>query len=316
MKPYPIEFRKKIIEIYEKESISIRDLAQRFHVAKSFIQKLLKQYRETGDIHPQPQGGSPEPKLKGEQLIDLIEIIENYTDATLEELCDLLEEKLQVRVSRATMGRITHQFNYTGQKKTLYAAEKESQKIQEKRVDYWSKIREIRVENLIFIDESGVNLAMLRLYGRALKGKRARGKKPQKRGRNISWIAALSLDKIITSVNIYGSVDAITFEAFIANNLIPNLWENACVVLDNAKIHQGEIVKQLVEGAGATLIYLSPYSPEFSPIENFWSKVKALLRKTAARTYEDLIDGITNAMLNVTQDNIRNWFAHCCYCTS
>ena len=78
MKPYPIEFRKKIIEIYEKESISIRDLAQRFHVAKSFIQKLLKQYRETGDIHPQPQGGSPEPKLKGEQLIDLIEIIENY----------------------------------------------------------------------------------------------------------------------------------------------------------------------------------------------------------------------------------------------
>ncbi len=172
------------------------------------------------------------------------------------------------------------------------------------------------MENLIFIDESGVNLAMLRLYGRALKGKRARGKKPQKRGRNISWIAALSLDKIITSVNIYGSVDAITFEAFIANNLIPNLWENACVVLDNAKIHQGEIVKQLVEGAGATLIYLSPYSPEFSPIENFWSKVKALLRKTAARTYEDLIDGITNAMLNVTQDNIRNWFAHCCYCTS
>lgn len=198
----------------------------------------------------------------------------------------------------------------------LSAAEKESKKIQEKRVDYWSKIREIRVENLIFIDESGVNLAMLRLYGRALKGKRARGKKPQKRGRNISWIAALSLDKIITSVNIYGSVDAITFEAFIANNLIPNLWENACVVLDNAKIHQGEIVKQLVEGAGATLIYLSPYSPEFSPIENFWSKVKALLRKTAARTYEDLIDGITNAMLNVTQDNIRNWFAHCCYCTS
>lgn len=75
-------------------------------------------------------------------------------------------------------------------------------------------------------------------------------------------------------------------------------------------------MKQLVEGAGATLIYLSPYSPEFSPIENFWSKVKALLRKTAARTYEDLIDGITNAMLNVTQDNIRNWFAHCCYCTS
>ena len=127
MKPYPIEFRKKIIEIHEKESISIRDLAQRFHVAKSFIQKLLKQYRETGDIHPQPQGGSPEPKLKGEQLVDLVEIIENHTDATLEELCDLLEDKLQVRVSRATMGRITHQLNYTVKKK-LYTRQKKKAK--------------------------------------------------------------------------------------------------------------------------------------------------------------------------------------------
>lgn len=86
--------------------------------------------------------------------------------------------------------------------------------------------------------------------------------------------------------------------------------------MDNAKIHQGEMVREVIEKAGAKLIYLSPYSPEFSPIENFWSKVKAILRKTAAKTYKDLIDGITDAMLQVTQENIRNWFAHCCYCTS
>ena len=84
----------------------------------------------------------------------------------------------------------------------------------------------------------------------------------------------------------------------------------------NAKIHQGEMVREAIEKAGAKLVYLSPYSPEFSPIENFWSKVKDILRKTAARTYKDLIDGITNAMHKVTQENIRNWFAHCCYCTS
>lgn len=201
-------------------------------------------------------------------------------------------------------------------KKTLYAAEKESLKVQQKRFDFWQKVREVRVEDLIFIDESGVNLALLRLYARALKGKRARGKKPQKRGKNISIITALSLEKVIASSNIYGSVDGITFEAFILKKLVPELWENACVVMDNARIHQGKIVKEAIEQAGAKVIYLSPYSPEFSPIENFWSKVKAILRKQAARTYKELIDGIADAMARVTQQDIHNWYTHCCYCTS
>jgi len=112
MQPYSIDFRKKIIEVREEEGLSIRNLAQRFRVAKSFIQKLLKQYEETGNLEPQPQGGSPPPKVGKEQLITLIEIMDNHNDATLEELCDLLEQKTGVRVSRATMGRITQKLNY------------------------------------------------------------------------------------------------------------------------------------------------------------------------------------------------------------
>lgn len=156
---------------------------------------------------------------------------------------------------------------------------------------------------------------MVRLYARALKGQRARGEKPQKRGKNISLIAALSVKEVVASVNIYGAVDGVTFEAFVKQKLIPKIWD-ACIVMDNARIHQGELVREFIEIAGAKLIYLSAYSPEFSPIENFWSKVKATLRKMVARTYKDLIDGLTDAMLKVTQENIRNWFAHCCYCTS
>ncbi|BAU64385.1 transposase [Stanieria sp. NIES-3757] len=116
MQPYSIDFRQKIIEIYEQENISIRKLAQRFQVTKSFIQKLLKQYRETGELNPQKPGGSPPRKLQSEQLITLIEIIESNNDATLEELCELLEKKIKVRVSRATMGRITTQLNYSVKK--------------------------------------------------------------------------------------------------------------------------------------------------------------------------------------------------------
>ena len=116
MKPYSVDFRQKIIEVYEQENISIRKLAQRFQVAKSFIQKLLKQYRETGNINPQVQGGHPPIKLQGEQLITLMEIIESNNDATLEELCELLQEKTGITVSRSTMGRVTLQLNYTVKK--------------------------------------------------------------------------------------------------------------------------------------------------------------------------------------------------------
>ena len=201
-------------------------------------------------------------------------------------------------------------------KKTLQAAEKYGDRVQSKRVEFWQKIRDIPTKDLIFIDESGVNLAMMRIYARAIVGQRARGSKPQKRGKNISILGALSLEKALASQNIYGAVDAVTFEAFIANKLVPNLWSGACVIMDNAKIHLGEPIRKLIEAAGATLIYLSPYSPEFNPIENFWSKIKASLKKIKPRSYLDLINAITESMLQVTKKDIRNWYAHCCYCTS
>ncbi len=115
------------------------------------------------------------------------------------------------------------------------------------------------MKDLIFIDESGVNLAMVRLYARSLKGERAKGPKPTKRGKNVSIIGAMSVNEILTSVNLIGGTDAITFEAFIIRKLVPQLWKGACVVMDNCPIHLGEEVKKTIEKKGAKLIYLSPY---------------------------------------------------------
>ena len=128
MQPYSIDFRQKIIEVYEQEKISIRNLAQRFRVAKSFVQKLLKQYQETGDIQPKPQGGNSPPKVQGADLVTLTEIIENNNDATLEELCELLEEQTGIDVSRATMGRISQKLDYTFKKKLSMQRRKKKKK--------------------------------------------------------------------------------------------------------------------------------------------------------------------------------------------
>ncbi len=132
MQPYSIDFRQKIIEVYKEEKISIRNLAQRFRVAKSFVQKLLKQYQETGDIKPKRQGGNSPPKVQGADLVTLTEIIENNNDATLEELCELLEQQIGIKVSRATMGRISQKLDYTFKKKLSMQPKKKIKKFSKK----------------------------------------------------------------------------------------------------------------------------------------------------------------------------------------
>ncbi len=87
-------------------------------------------------------------------------------------------------------------------------------------------------------------------------------------------------------------------------------------IMDNYSIHKGEKIRSLIEGVGAKLIYLPTYSPEFNPIENCWSKLKSILRQIGARTYPDLAKAIEFAFNKISLNDIRNWFIHCCYCTS
>lgn len=188
--------------------------------------------------------------------------------------------------------------------------------MQQERFEFWQLVRGILAKDLIFIDESGVNLALTRLYARSPKGQRARGTRPQKRGRNVSLIGALGFGGVIAQVSLLGATDGLTFEAFIAQRLVPNLWPGACVLMDNYSIHKGEEIEQWITQAGARLIYLPPYSPDFSPIENCWSKIKSVLRSIGARTYPDLAEAIEKAFEAVSLDDIRAWFTHCCYCTS
>ncbi len=121
---------------------------------------------------------------------------------------------------------------------------------------------------------------------------------------------------MITKYSLLGATDGLTFEAFIAQKLVPQLWEGACVVMDNCSIHKGKEIENLIEAAGAKLIYLPPYSPDFSPIESCWSSIKSILRSIGARNYPDLSKAVSIAFDKVSLNDIRNWFTHYCYCTS
>lgn len=117
------------------------------------------------------------------------------------------------------------------------------------------------------------------------------------------------------SFSLIGATDGLTFEAFISQKLVTKLWQGACVVMDNCSIHKGKEVEVLIQAAGARLIYLPPYSPDFSPIENCWSKLKSILRSLSPRNYPSLAKAIELAFNKVSCQDIRNWFPNCCYCT-
>jgi transposase len=186
--------------------------------------------------------------------------------------------------------------------------------VQLARFEYWKLLQGIAVEDLVFLDESGVNLGFIRKCARAFGGNRAYSKTPTQRGRNVSVIGAISLKGLLTQWSCLGAVDALTFDAFIAQKLVPHLWPGAVVIMDNCRIHKSEELEALINAAGARLIYLPTYSPDFSPIENCWSKIKSILRRIGARTYPDLLVALTHAFAEVTVDNLFAWFSHCCYC--
>jgi transposase len=166
---------------------------------------------------------------------------------------------------------------------------------------------------LKFIDESGVNLALTRLYGRAPQGQRAVGSLPINYGANLTLIGALSRCGIDALLSIEGATDGEVFGAYTEQILCPTLAAGDIVVMDSLGAHKVSGIREAIEARGARLIYLPPYSPDPSPIERCWSKIKAALRGIGARTRRKLERAIKRVLETITESDALAWFAHCGY---
>lgn len=169
----------------------------------------------------------------------------------------------------------------------------------------------IDIKNLIFIDETGINLAMTRHYGRGEGGIRVYDDRPGNKGQNITLIGAMSDEGLIATMTFPGSLNSDSFLVFIEQILLPQLWIGAIVVMDNLPVHYAGTAKSLIESVGASIKFLPPYSPDLSPIELCWSKLKGILRSAKTRTFDALDEAITVAINAITDENALNWFNHC-----
>jgi transposase len=169
------------------------------------------------------------------------------------------------------------------------------------------------VKRYKFVDESGINLALTRLYGRARRGQRAVGSTPINYGENITLVGALGLSGLAAPMMIAGAIDGEVFRVWTERGLCPMLEAGDIVVMDNLQAHKVRGMREAIEGRGARLIYLPPYSPDLSPIEACWSKIKTALRAAGARTQGALEQAIKRALETITESDALAWFAHCGY---
>lgn len=183
-----------------------------------------------------------------------------------------------------------------------------------KRGWFWRRAAGFNHRRLVFLDESAVNTAMTPLYGRAPRGERVIDYVPRSYGEQTSLVGALSYGRgLIAVMTLTGAVDTLAFDAYLARVLGPRLRKGDVVVLDNLNVHKASQVERVAESRGAAVLWLAPYSPDFSPIEQCWSKIKTALRAAKARTRDELERALAQAIKLVTKSDIRGWFKHCGY---
>jgi len=313
MKPYSIDLRMRVIDAYNRHEGSIRTLAKRFAIHWRTVSNWIMRFNKEQSAGPRIQRHGPLPKLDEEGVKVLERLVEAKPDATLSELAKQVNSITGIMVSPSNLCRALQKSDLTVKKKTPSASEANKPEVWKAFGEFAEAVAHIHIDDMVFVDETGINLGMTRRYGRSPRGERLVGSAPFSRGQNVSVIGALSTEGMVNELMVQGGVDELTFRVFVKDYLIPELLPGQVVIMDNLRVHKDLEIEQLIVRAGASLIYLPPYSPELDPIENAWSKFKEKLRSAAARTYEALVEAVRDAAMSITSKDARGWFAHCGY---
>src|SRR3954449_6132401 len=295
MIPYSQDLRKRILETVQRGDGSLRQIARRFLVSVSFVTRLLRLHRGTGSLEPKPHGGGNPAVLGPEDLERLRESIRQQPDATLEEL----RQRLGASCSAMTISRALRPLGLPRQKKVPRAQEQDRPDVQQRRGESCEELAGLDPRRRVFVDECGANTAMTRTYGRAPAGQRVYSDAPA-HWDSITLTCGVRLAGVTATLAFPGATNTGTFETYVEEILVPELRPGDVVVWDNLKPHQSEEATEAVEEAGAEVVPLPPYSPDYTPIEEMFSKVKGAMRSSAGRTKEAVYAAFGSALHDVT----------------
>jgi transposase len=197
----------------------------------------------------------------------------------------------------------------------LHASEQDRDDVQLLRQAWHKQFEGIDLDCLVFIDESGAQTNMCRRHGRSRIGERLVARVPHGHWKTSTIISAVGLRGAFAPAVFDSPADGEVFRAYVQQMLCPKLRQGDIVILDNLQSHKAAGVSEAVRAVGASVLYLPPYSPDFNPIENMWSKVKTHLRTVAARTFDTLCDAVAEGLEMITLNDCRGFFQNCGYAT-
>jgi transposase len=315
MPPYSLDLRKRIVATYEAGNTSIRKVAKQFQVATRTVQKLLNQSRETGELSPKVPSKKMQSPLEAHQE-KILEIVSEHSDWTLWQYCEEVAEETGVSVTTGSMCRFLQRHKITLKKKTYRGERVKSDEVQQQRCEFWQQLKDVKAENIISIDETGIWQGMERSMARSEEGRKAFSYRDSYKGTKHTIIGAISVDGLVCMKMIEGSMKGADFLAFIKDDLAPNLHSENVVIMDNLPAHKVEGVEQAITANGAKVLYLPTYSPDFNPIEMLWSVLKYFMRLLRPKSLQ-LIKHLLNVLpLLLEKSFYKNWFTKCCYCAA
>jgi transposase len=241
----------------------------------------------------------------------LRQLLHQQPDATLEEL----QGRSGVACSRMAVWRALRKLRLSRKKKTLRAQERDTPRVRARRRAFQQKLAGIDPSRYVFVDESGVNTAMTRLYGRAPTGQRVYGSVPGQ-WQSLTVISAVRLSGVVASLAFPGATDTAAFRTDVERLLVPELRPGDVVIWENLKPHHDAQVVGAVQAAGAQVEPAPPWSPDLLPTEKLWSKVKGWLRTVGARSAEAIYAALGVALDKVCPQDIQGWFQSCGLCAT
>lgn len=308
---HSMDFRSSVAMSYDQTGSSIQTAAE-FNCNESWVRRLLQQGRERGSLEPLSTARRDDQRRYNDaDELAIRKLIKEKPDATLAEVAAAIGKPVHI----GTVSRTLKRLNLPRKKKSTHAAEQGRPDVKAKREAWPEKFDDVRVNQLVFLDEFGTTTVMQRTHGRAAPGERVVVKLPYAHWKTISTIAAMSVKGIVASASFDGATDTEMFVKFVAEALVPILRPGQIVVLDNLAAHNSPKVDQLVEAAGASVLRLPPYSPDYNPIEMAISKIKAMLRALAKRSVDGLFHGISDSLESIRPIDALHYIEHCGYAT-
>ena len=289
--------------------MSNRDIAVNLGVDSTTVWRTVKLFRETGDVHQKTPPGAIKKLTPVTEFIIVTEVLK-HPGIMLHELQVMLIEQAGVAVSLSTICRFLHRIGFSRQKLRIVPLQRDDFL----RTQYASDVSIYDPEMLIFLDETGSDRRnSIRKHGYSLRGKPLVSHELLIRGERISAIAFMSMSGMLDCTTFKQCVNGETFYQFMQTSVLPHLMNfdginpHSVLVMDNCSIHHIAGVVNMVHEVGALVHFLPPYSPDFNPIEEAFSKVKAQLRAMDVDSFEDPEDLVMAAFTTITAGDCQQW---------